>query len=306
MNEDLTEHPNTAVETTGMTGNVGLWNPFAQYKNVQNCRALAVVLGYGKARTSLTPSLSSHPLVRVLVDLQLPALGNILSFLGGSELPDKFYTLMSVSGDHGSAHVGGQEVVLEEQSYATAKEAAAAAKSFVEIKEEEEDQEAEPEFEIDSRKNPQGGCLFQESRYTPMCYLLELSLDEIKEKSDQVYCLVDIETDEGQPGNPSAYWSCTAYADVETAAQDARELWGHDDLEERTENDSDFDDYTSDPKILEEVKKKGSGMLLASYCRSIRIHKLVLPGYEPFIPPWVTCSSRNRFARWQRRWQVIS
>ena len=261
------------------------WESFATYKNVHNCRALAVVVGVG--RSALTPSLSSHPLVTVLVSLH-SVQKKILECLVGDSLPDSIFALLSVTGDHGSPDVGGQEVFVADVSYSTAKEAAADAYSFIWTEGDYEETSKGP-FEFDSRNDPRDGPLLQEDCYTPMCYLLQLSLDAVKEivgtnMIDHVYCLLKIYTDEGQPANPDASWDHVVYADVDAAVRAARELWGAEDLEECKSEDSIFLDNSSAPNFAARVEAQGSGLVLASDYQSIRVHKLVLPGHERFIP----------------------
>ena len=110
-----------------------------------------------------------------------------------------------VTGDHGSANVGGQDVRYHKESYVTAKEAAENAAAFYKTREQSRrrdkdegegkedpaselsdsgvDSDQEEEYEYDERENPKSGLLLKGERYYPDCFLMELSLEKIKADS---------------------------------------------------------------------------------------------------------------------------
>ena len=262
-----------------------LWESFALYKCGRGCRAFGVVLGFGLTASTLPHHLSSHPFVSMLMAMEVPLLVNILSYLG-ERLPDKIFALMKVGGDEGCARSGAQQVVFSEQCYMTAEEAAAAAGLFYEA---DEDEDGTVQYEIDERNNPRAGTLLSRDKFFYECLLLELSLESIKAAASsttqaiqQVYCITDVYTDEGRPHRPEASWGSDAFLGLEAAAQCARDCWGDRD-EDWDESDSDFGDYTSNPKQQWQAAAK-CAVLMHSYSRSIRVHRLTLPGYEPVIP----------------------
>ena len=109
-----------------------------------------------------------------------------------ADLPDVVYALLTVTGDHGSASVGGQDVRFGEQAFATAEDAAAGAHAFYqgerrkcrwrdekededekggdtsELSDDGEDSDVRVEYEDDNRENPEPGFLLQQFRF---CFL---------------------------------------------------------------------------------------------------------------------------------------
>ena len=76
--------------------------------------------------------------------------------------------------------------------------------------------------------------------------LLKFSLQDIKAALKQdpssmkdqnyVYCLLECETDEGQPMFPMASYRQEVFADAQGAARAVHEFWGIEDLEERAKD----------------------------------------------------------------------
>jgi len=206
-------------------------------------------------------------------------------------LPDHVYALLNVTGDEGCCHTGGQELDMPEQTYATAKEAIADVMNV--YRQDPEDEWAGP-FETDDRHTPgleKGHLLFQP--YSVNLQLLKFSLQDIKAALKQdpssmkdqnyVYCLLECETDEGQPMFPMASYRQEVFADARGAARAVHEFWGIEDLEERAKDqeeggyvDEDFGDYTQ--KWIEGYSNRsGCAMLLHTYHRGIYLRKLILP-----------------------------
>ena len=265
-----------------------LWESFTLYRGGRGCRAFGVVLGFGLKGSTLPHNLSSHPFVSMLMSMEVPVLVNILSYLG-ERLPDKIFALMKVGGDEGCARFGAQEVVFSEQCYATAEEAAAAAGSFYEAGTGDEDEDEPIRYEIDKRENPRDGPLLSRDKFFYACLLVELSLESVKAAAssnpraiEHVYCITDVCTDPGRPHRPEASWDSDAFLDLDSAAQRARVRWGG--MEEDGDgSDSDFGDYTSNPKQQWGAAAKYA-LLMHSYSRGIRVHRLTVPGYEPAKP----------------------
>ena len=102
-------------------------------------------------------------------------------------------------------------------------------------------------FETDDRHTPgleKGHLLFQP--YSVNLQLLKFSLQDIKAALKQdpssmkdqnyVYCLLECETDEGQPMFPMASYRQEVFADAQGAARAVHEFWGIEDLEERAKD----------------------------------------------------------------------